>query len=85
MLQALFNCHVKNVSLLRVYKHCPCSSWCRYCFRVQYIYSRLYKAPITMAARSKVWVCVRSPAGPEGSNFDGVITLCLLQVLCFGR
>ena len=85
LLQVLFNCHKKNVSLLRIYKHCPCSSRCRYCFRVQYTYSWLRNAPIPVVARSKVWVSVRSLAGIAGSNSDGFMAVCLLRVLCVVR
>ena len=35
-----------------------------------------------MAARSKAWVCGRSPAGIAGSNPALVIDICLLLVLC---
>jgi hypothetical protein len=34
--------------------------------------------PITVAARSKAWVCVRSLAGIAGSNTAGGMDVCLL-------
>ena len=85
LLQALFNCHEKIVSILRIYKHCPCSPWCRYFFRIQYVYSRLCNAPIPEAARYKAWGCIRSLAVIAGSNSDGVMAVYLLQVLCVVR
>jgi len=38
-----------------------------------------------MAARSKAWVCVRSPAVIVGSNPAGGMDVCLLWVLCVDR
>jgi hypothetical protein len=42
-------------------------------------YSRL---TIPVAARSKVWVCGRSPAGIVGSNAAGGLDVCLLCECC---
>ena len=44
-----------------------------------------YSVPIPIAARSKMWVCDRSPAGIVVSNPAGGLYLCLLWVLCFVR
>jgi hypothetical protein len=41
--------------------------------------------PITVAARSKSWVCGRSLPGIAGSNPTGVINVCLLWMLCVVR
>ena len=41
--------------------------------------------PVTMAARSKAWVCGRSPAEIVGSNPAGGMDVCLLRVLCVVR
>jgi len=38
--------------------------------------------PIPKAARSKMWVCGRSPAEIVGSNPAGGMEVCLLWVLC---
>jgi hypothetical protein len=38
--------------------------------------------PITMAARSKAWVCGSSLAGIAGSNPVGSMDVCLLCLLC---
>ena len=35
-----------------------------------------------MAARSKAYVCDRSPAGIVGSNPAGGLDICMLWVLC---
>jgi hypothetical protein len=34
--------------------------------------------PVTVAARTKEWVCGRSLAGTVGSNPTGVMNICLL-------
>jgi len=41
--------------------------------------------PIPVAARSKAWVCGRSPAEIVGSNPTGGMDVCLLWVLCVVR
>jgi len=41
--------------------------------------------PVPVAARSKVWICGRSPAGIVGSNPTGGMDVCLLWVLCVVR
>jgi len=41
--------------------------------------------PVPVAARSKAWVCGRSPAEILGSNPTGGIDVCLLGVLCVVR
>jgi len=40
---------------------------------------------ITVAARSKAWVCGRSLTGIVGSNPSGGVDICLLLVLCVVR
>ena len=44
-----------------------------------------YSVPIPVAARPKMWVCDRSPAGIVVSNPAGVMYVCLLWGLCFVR
>jgi hypothetical protein len=41
--------------------------------------------PVPEAARSKAWVCGRSPAEILGSNTTGGMDVCLLWVLCVVR
>ena len=41
--------------------------------------------PVTVAARSKAWVCGHSPVGIVGSNPVGGMDVCLLRVLCVYR
>ena len=41
--------------------------------------------PVPVVARSKAWVCGRSPAGIVGSNPAGGMDVCLLRVLCVVR
>jgi hypothetical protein len=41
--------------------------------------------PVPVAARSKTYVCSRSPAGVVGSNSTGGMDVCLLSVLCVVR
>jgi len=41
--------------------------------------------PVPVAARSKAWVCRRSPAVIMGSNPTEGVDVCLLWVLCFVR
>ena len=41
--------------------------------------------PVPLAARSKAWVCGRSPAEIVGSNPTGSMDVCLLWVLCIVR
>jgi len=41
--------------------------------------------PVPVAARSKAWVCGRSPAEIMGSNPTGGMDVCLLWVLCVVR
>jgi hypothetical protein len=41
--------------------------------------------PISVTARSKVWVCGRALAEIAGSNPAGVMDVCLLWVLCVVR
>ena len=41
--------------------------------------------PVPVAARSKAWVCSRSPAEIVGSNPTGGMDVCLLWVLCVVR
>jgi len=40
------------------------------------------EVPVQLAARSKTWVCGRSPAEIVGSNPTGGTDVCLLWVLC---
>ena len=39
--------------------------------------------PVPLAARSKAWVCGRSPAEIVGSNPTGSIDVYLLWLVCF--
>ena len=41
--------------------------------------------PISVAARSKAWVCDRSLAANAGSNPAGGMDACLFRVLCVVR
>jgi hypothetical protein len=41
--------------------------------------------PISLAARSKVWVCGSFFAGIEGSNLAGGVDVCLLGCVLSGR
>jgi hypothetical protein len=41
-----------------------------------------YQAPISVASRSKAWVCGRLFSGIVGSNPAADIDVCLLRVLC---
>ena len=36
--------------------------------------------PVSVAERSKAWVCSRSPAGIEASNPDRDMEVCVLEV-----
>jgi len=40
------------------------------------------QSPVPVAARSKAWVCARSPAENLGSNSTGDIDVCQLWVFC---
>ena len=42
----------------------------------------MHETPVPVAARSKAWVCGRSPAEIVGSNPTRVMDVCLLGVLC---
>jgi len=44
-----------------------------------------HKMPLPVAARSKAWVCGRSPDDIVGSNPTGGMSVCLLWVLCVVR
>ena len=41
--------------------------------------------PVPVAARSKAWVCGRSPAEIVGSNPTGGMDVCFLWMLCNAR
>jgi hypothetical protein len=41
--------------------------------------------PVPVTARSKAWVCGRSPAGIVGSNHTGSMDVFPLRVLCVVR
>ena len=47
--------------------------------------NKLICRPVPVAARSKAWVCGRSPAEIVGSNLTGCMDVCLLSVLCVVR
>jgi hypothetical protein len=47
--------------------------------------TKLIFPPISVAARSKQWVCGRLPADIVGSNPARAIEVFLLGVLCVGR
>ena len=46
-----------------------------------FIYLNYLTMPVPVAARSKAWVCGRSPAETVGSNPTGGMDICLLGVL----
>ena len=52
---------------------------------VKFYRALIQNIPIPVAARSKVYVCGRSPAETVGSNPTGGMDVCLLWVLCTVR
>jgi hypothetical protein len=55
---------------------------CSYAAATQNVTKLSEHLPVTMAARSKAWVCDRSLAGIAGSNPTGGVDACLLSVVC---
>jgi hypothetical protein len=54
-----------------------------HCMHNKICYSRVaVRQPVSVAARSEVWVCGRSLAGIAGSNPTGGVNVCVLWVLC---
>ena len=50
-----------------------------------FLFSNIFRKPSPAAARSKAYVCGRSPAEIVGSNPAGGMDVCLLWVLCVVR
>jgi hypothetical protein len=51
---------------------------CRYSGALLLQGSIMFWLPVPLAARSKAWVCVRSPDGIVGSSPTGGMNVCLL-------
>jgi len=49
---------------------------------VDFFTCTVHNRPVPVAARSKTWVCGRSPDETVGSNPTGGVDVCLLWVLC---
>jgi hypothetical protein len=47
------------------------------------VYQYVQHFQVAVAARSKAWICGRSPAEIVGSNSVGGLDFCLLIIVCF--
>ena len=82
LLQALFNCHQKNLSLLRIYKIAPALRGAGIVSELSIFIRGCVMRWSQWPRGLKVWVCVRSLAGIAGSYSDEVMAVCLLRLLC---